>query len=142
MYGGISTYLSIRRPKTVAGDVTPNAVNWSQLTGGGTANSNSQTITGIDTSINLLLEYSDNTVSSSSFLYSKNGGADVTIDSSVPNTTTSANINGIVNNDAIVFRYSSTAEDPPGSTISVTVKNASDGNAVLDTFTLNAGLPP
>jgi len=108
-------------------DGTPDAVNWANIGPGNEPQTNAnQTITGIDTTISLetfytsgLLHYSLN---GGSFTFIGNGGS---VD--------------VVNNDTLRFRMDNVA---PGTvTGTVTVRNASDGDVDLDTFTYNVTLP-
>ena len=105
-------------------DVTPNAVNWNDVAGGST---NTQTITGINTAINLTISFTG--YGTGSFNVYKNDSETSLADEGTPFTLS------VSNNDEIYFS-GSPGED---QTISVTVTNASDGNTVLDTFTITAG---
>lgn len=120
------------RPRVVAGggaDVTPNAVNWDDVSGGFglPLYTNTVTITGISTAINLTISWSGNDIGF--FGVSINGGTYVNLedDGGSPRTFS------ISNNDTIRFSASLIAGS---KVISVTVTNSSDGNAVLDTFTM------
>ena len=108
------------------GDVTPNAVNWMNVyqPGGST---NTVTITGINTAINLSISFTGYSVGA--FDVYKNGSSTSLADEGSPFTLS------VSNNDQIYF-YAFTALM---QTISVTVTNASDGNTVLDTFTIYTG---
>ena len=106
------------------GGVTPNAVNWNDVANGST---NTQTITGINTAINLTISFTGYV--SGSFNVYKNDSETSLADEGTPFTLS------VSNNDEIYFS-GSPGED---QTISVTVTNASDGNTVLDTFTISAG---
>ena len=106
------------------GGVTPNAVNWNDVANGST---NTQTITGINTAINLTISFTGYV--SGSFNVYKNDSETSLADEGTPFTLS------VSNNDEIYFS-GSPGED---QTISVTVTNASDGNTVLDTFTITAG---
>lgn len=126
MFGGISYKLSILRKKTVSsGDVTPNEVGWFDVFFSSLPiTTNSQTITGIDTTITLRIDitYDDGMT----LQYSKNSGSYVTI--STGSTFTMSN------NDTLVFNVSAGI---PGGTIVFDVVNQSDSNTILDTITLN-----
>lgn len=116
---------SFRRPvASAAADVTPNAVNWTNASGSGAATTNTQTITGINTSINLSISWSGKTTGALNVY--KNGVEIPIADEDSPYTLS------VVNNDAIYF-YSSSAG---AETVNFTVTNLSDGNTVLDTFTI------
>jgi hypothetical protein len=105
-------------------DVTPNAVNWNDVTNGST---NTQTITGISTAINLTISFTG--YSNGSLNVYKNDSETSLADEGSPFTLS------VSNNDEIYFSGSANS----AQTISVTVTNASDGNTVLDTFTINTG---
>jgi hypothetical protein len=120
------------RPRIVVSggsDVTPNAVNWNDVSGGfGTpVYTNTVTITGISTAINLTISWSGNDVGS--FSISINGGSFIDLESDGGSPRTFS----ISNNDTIRFAASIIAGM---KIISATVTNSSDGNAVLDTFTM------
>jgi hypothetical protein len=88
---------------------------------------NTVTVTGISTAINLTISWSGNEIGS--FGISINGGSliDLEAEGGSPRTFS------ISNNDTIRFGASIIAGS---KVITVTVTNASDGNAVLDTFTM------
>ena len=120
------------RPRVAAGggaDVTPNAVDWNDVSGGYgfLLYTNTVTVTGISTAINLTISWSGNEIGS--FGISINGGSliDLEAEGGSPRTFS------ISNNDTIRFGASIIAGI---KVITVTVTNASDGNAVLDTFTM------
>jgi len=111
-------------------DVTPNAVNWNDVSGGYgfPLYTNTVTITGINTAINLVITWSGNTVGT--FGIYINGGSYVSLEDELGGSPVTLSIS---NNDTIRFG----AGIISGSkVISVTVTNSSDGNAVLDTFTM------
>ena len=108
------------------GDVTPNAVNWNDVAAPG-GSTNTVTITGINTAINLSISYTGYGVGA--FNVYKNDSETSLGDEGSPFTLS------VSNNDEIYF-YALTASE---QIISVTVTNASDGNTVLDTFTINTG---
>ena len=124
MFGGMAYKIGILAKKATGGgaDVTPDAVSW----GGGspiygsipTITSDTKTITGINTSINLYYEcvYCGD---GGTIEYSKNSGAWTPV-SELSNIS-------IANNDTLAWRYSNS-----GGVITVDIKNASDGNAVID----------
>jgi len=108
-------------------DVTPNAVNWADINvfGVSTGTNANQTISGINQTITLSVEWTVVAGTLSSFSYRKNSGAYTTMVSGGTFT--------VVNNDTVNFRvicpntgYVELSD--------ITVKNTSDGNAVLDTF--------
>lgn len=108
-------------------DVTPDAVNWANIGPGNEPQNNAnQTFTGIDTTISIETFYT-----SGLLYYSLNGGAFTFI----------GNGGGVdvVNNDTLRFQMSNAA---PGTvTGTVTVRNGSDGDVDLDTFTYSVTLP-
>ena len=108
-----------------AADVTPNAVNWYNVVASGAAMTNTVTITGINTAIDLSISYTG--YNSGAFSVYKN-------DTEFDLTTNNPYTLSVSNNDQVYFYYS----PPDASTVSVTVSNASDGNTVLDTFTMTA----
>jgi len=117
---------SSNRIRAVASaDVTPNAVNWNDVAAPG-GSTNTQTITGINTAINLTISYTG--YGAGAFNVYKN-------DSEISLTDDNPFTLSVSNNDQIYFYAVTSAEQ----TISVTVTNASDGNTVLDTFTINTG---
>ena len=108
------------------GDVTPNAVNWNDVAAPG-GSTNTVTITGINTAINLSISFTGYEIGA--FNVYKNDSETSLADEGSPFTLS------VSNNDQIYF-YASTGMT---QTISVTVTNASDGNTVLDTFTISTG---
>ncbi|MFN5061720.1 MAG: SUMF1/EgtB/PvdO family nonheme iron enzyme [Pseudomonadota bacterium] len=116
-YGG-------RGVRSVSVDNTPNALNWNDADASGscTATTNSQTIAGISSSITL--ELSEDS-SGLTLQYSLNGGAWTSF-GTLPATLS------VSNNDTLAFRSSSGV----WKTRIFTVKNVTDGNVVLDAFTL------
>lgn len=122
------------RPKIVisggGGDVTPNAIDWGVpfWDGGSESYVTNQTITGIDTTINLYWECSY-CGDGGSIYYSKNNGA-WTLISELSNIS-------ISNNDTLRWKYVST----PGTSQNIFVKNASDSNALLDTIDFYVNIP-
>lgn len=126
MFGGISYKLSILRKKTVSsGDVTPNAVDWfDQFFSPLPITTNSQTITGIDTTITLRIDVTSD--DGMNLQYSKNSGANTNI--------SNGGTISMSNNDTLLFNVNS---GPAGGTIVFDVVNQSDSNTILDTITLN-----
>ena len=114
----------------VAADVTPNAVNWGDCvdTVNGIGTNSNQTISGITSSINLYwVRSGDANITVS---YSKNNGSYTTI---AQNTNFS-----VSNNDTIKWQVQTFSGTAQSGTI--TVRNASDSNASLDTFNYNVRL--
>lgn len=105
-------------------DVTPNAVDWNDVVSAVSATTNTVTITGINTAINL------------SISGIVGGGFEVYINNNEFTIDDDPYIVSVSNNDEVYFIFrTNTGEE---TTISVTVRNASDGNTVLDTFTMTA----
>lgn len=108
-------------------DVTPNAVDWNDDVSSVSSTTNTVTITGINTAINLSISYTGYGTGVFS-AYKNDTEFDLTNDN--PYTLS------VSNNDEVYFVYSGSGGEE--STVSVTVTNASDGNTVLDTFTMTA----
>ena len=108
------------------GDVTPNAVNWNDVAAPG-GSTNTVTITGINTAINLSISFTGYEIGA--FNVYKNDSETSLADEGSPFTLS------VSNNDQIYF-YAGGASV---ASISVTVTNTSDGDTVLDTFTINVG---
>ena len=101
-------------------DVTPNTINWADFND----ESSSETITGINTTINLQIS-AVNGVGTPTLEYSHNGGAFTAFTTGSP-----ATINGVFDGDTLQFKVK------PGSindTATFTITNLSDGSTVLDT---------
>lgn len=139
--GAVASY---PQPVVVAADFTPAAVNWTNVR----INSNEsiktsigQQITGISSTINIFLNVVDSQISLVEY------GINST--NSTPSTfTTIGSGSGspfsgdtsqftVSNNDWLFFRFTKVAGSPT-NTATITVKNASDGNVVLDTFTVSS----
>ena len=109
------------------GDVTPNAVNWEDASShSSSATSLAQTITGINTSINLYWEC-DYCGDSLTIEYNKNGAGWVSI-SEFENIS-------ISNNNTLNWRALGS-----GGFQSIFIKNASDSDALLDTVSFEVGV--
>jgi hypothetical protein len=119
---------SIRNLGVELPDVTPNAVNWNDASGLCNCSTNEQTITGINTAINLVISWSASIALNNFLLYINATEFDLLNNYSNPATFS------ISNNDTISFYISSIGCSSANN--SVTITNASDGNAVLDTFTM------
>lgn len=111
-------------------DVTPDAVNWVQ-TGNFyfSATTNTQTITGINTDITLRIEVSVWPIMGVNDVYFN----DISIYNDLENNQYS--LKTVSNNTNIYF---SIDDDGTGDIMSFTIKNVSDNNTILDTFTLQA----
>ena len=119
------------RPRAVAAgpDVTPNPVNWSDDVNYYTASTNTQTISGIGTTINLSISHYTNAQAGAGYAptYSKNGANFVAFNTNPFTISVS---------DGDTLRFAQETNLYIDRTF--TVRNASDGDAVLDTFTLVA----
>ena len=116
------------RPRVAVGggaDVTPNAVDWNSVAAPG-GSTNTVTITGINTAINLSISYTGYV--SGTFSVYKNG-TEFDLTNNNPYTLS------VSNNDQIYFYAFSGFL----TMISITVTNASDGNTVLDTLQIQVG---
>jgi len=118
-------------------DVTPNAVNWTDAEGYClSVTSNTQTISGINTTIDLIVTWTHSGSGTALISqYSKNGGAFTTF-------TSGTTIN-MANNDTLQFNMAKPAATFYGlESRTFTVKNSSDGNVTLDTFILSTICDP
>lgn len=113
-------------------DVTPNAVNWTDITGEGVGTTNTQTISGINTSIILRVEYTGNTSITGNLANVSVNGTEYQMDSDLENN--GFYIFTVNNGDSIFFRFISFFGIITPQT--VTIKNSSDSNSILDTFTV------
>ena len=129
MFCGIANKIAILSKKGGAADVTPDSVDWpNAFSSGSNVTSSTETITGINTTIVLQINISLSAscfFGSPVFQYSKNGSSFLNI--------ASGNTINIQNNDTLSFYFGSCRI---GQVATVTVINNSDGNTVLDTFTL------
>jgi len=133
MYGGIASKIGTLTKKGSAADVTPNAVNWADVTEGNLATTTMQQFTGINQTITLSISWTES--GGGVFYYSKNTtntyntGTQVSLTSSPTSLT-------ISNGDYLGFRVNWVFGD--SDVRNVTVTNTSDGNATLDTFRIEA----
>ena len=104
------------------GDVTPNAVNWADVSGDQSA---MLQITGITSTITLQVAYSGNNINQK---YSVQSTASFGTGTAIANNGTFT----ISNNQYLGFSCQSPY--PYYNTDTFTITNVSDGNAVLDTF--------
>lgn len=128
--GGSTTLDTFTYSVTASTDVTPNAVNWTNITAfdptppySMIGNTSIVTITGINTTITLRIEDDNSYGSAATLKYSKNGGSLVTL-------TSGAKTISISNNDTLKFNGSSTS-NADGN---LSVYNDTDGGALLDTI--------
>jgi hypothetical protein len=129
MLSASASMIAIRAKKSSGGgggDVTPNAVDWDDVAAPG-GSTNTVTITGINTAIDLSISWTGYGIGA--FNVYKNDSETSLADNGSPFTLS------VSNNDEIYFYAFSISEQ----SISVTVTNASDGDTVLDTFTINTG---
>ena len=126
MLQGLAKSICVSAKKGSAVDVTPNAVNWTDVAAPG-GSTNTVTITGINTAINLSISFTGYGVGA--FNVYKNDSETSLANEGSPFTLS------VSNNDQIYF-YAGGASV---ASISVTVTNTSDGDTVLDTFTINVG---
>lgn len=141
-------------------DVTPAAINWTNiventddLSGFAVGYGNTPTITGIETAITLQLSTTDWVVSGSGGSTSSSGSIDIFINgfyvNGLSNGTFGADptqsVNFVVDDgDTVQFIANVSVSDSigyatGGSGGTFTVKNVSDGNATLDTFSISVG---
>jgi hypothetical protein len=109
-------------------DVTPNAVNWTDVSGGTSGQTNEQTISGISTSITLRIEFTGNLDTGNSMRMYINNTEILLTDDIVDNGFSNQTVN---NNDVVYFSFSSFYGVASEQT---TIKNSSDNNTILDTF--------
>jgi len=109
-------------------DVTPNAVNWANIGPGNEPQNNAnQTIDGIDASIDLEM----NRTGSGLVYYSLAGGAFTLL---ADGATVS-----VTNGQTLRWQVANAAPGTVSGTVTIT--NASDGDAPIDTFTYSVTLP-
>jgi hypothetical protein len=121
-----ASFSSVKKPVAGGGgsDVTPNAVNWNDSTSVSPYTTNTQTITGISTSINIQISwFLEGPISTTQFkMYVNDIETDLYAGGTPQNVIWS-------NNDVIYFTCVGSAGD-----MSVTIINTSDNNTVLDTI--------
>jgi hypothetical protein len=134
MFGGLGSKKSILSKKGSAIDVIPNSLNWNDVSGSTSpVTTNSQTITGITSSINLNVkeDYADWDYGPE---YKINSGSWIPINVQGGNTVTFSVNNG----DSVTFRFVFSSGFV-GSQQSLEIRNQSNGNAVLDYITFTYG---
>jgi hypothetical protein len=129
------------------GDVTPNAVNWADLSydnDSGLYGYSEKQITGINETITLKVELNNSFGFTIYYFVSSSAGAKVSGDATSATSPSGFGMNSIANNGT--FTVTNNQYVTFGATIScfisnpvVTVKNQSDSNATLDTFLLTYG---
>ena len=132
MFGGLGSKKGLLAKKGSSIDVTPDSLNWNDPTAGAvTVTTNSQTITGIDTTITILIEVDvPSTDGDWSWSYSKNGGSYISF--TYPTTSSTFTV---VNNDSLVFRAVANMYYGPGAQSVLIIKNQTNNNSTLDTIT-------
>ena len=142
MFGGMAFKIGILAKKATGGgaDVTPNAVNWSDISANtitGQYLLTEKQITGINQIITLRVQYTSGLFQ---LYYTKNDAGNLEGFSSetIPSELgfSSINHNGtftVSNNDEIAFGVEPIGAGSSGPT-TITVQNVDDGYATLDTF--------
>lgn len=102
-------------------DVTPNAVNWADISGATPQSNANQTISGIDATISISL--------------GKTGSGILTYDLNGAGFTAYSGAFNVTNGQTLRFQLSGA-----GTSGTVTVTNDSDGSTTLDTFTYSLTL--
>jgi len=115
----------------IAPDVTPNAVNWADVSDVGTATTTMQQFTGINQTITIAVDWGLD----GDFYYSKNTTNSYDAATQVQIITSPQSIT-ISNGDYLGFRL--VQDGRLDNYNNVEVKNSSDGNATLDTFIIEA----
>ena len=126
---GVTGRVALAKNGVAAADVTPAAVNWANVTGEYSVTTSMLQITGIDTSITLKVSF---TGTQQNQKYSVQSSASFGTGTAIANDGTFT----VSNNQYVGFRA-----DCGGACLSTqvstwTITNVSDGNAVLDTFTI------
>ena len=121
------------RPRVVAAgsDVTPNAVNWANTTGGNPTQTAMLQITGITSTITLRVSYSKDAFAGNNQEYSVQSTASFGTGTFIANNGTFT----ISNNQYLGFSSNSLYSF---ATTTFTITNVSDGDAVIDTFQITA----
>ena len=114
-------------------DNTPDAISWTISDGQTPRSTSDETVSGIYDTINLYYE-ADVTPASASFAvaYRIDSGTWVYLNEGSANTLT------VANNETLGWRIYALSED---CGVTINVKNASDGNAAIDTFSVNLTVP-
>jgi hypothetical protein len=143
MFGGMAYKIGVLAKKATGGggsDVTPNAVNWSDISANNITGQyllTEKQITGINQTITLRVQYTSGLFQ---LYYTKNYSGDLEGFSSetIPSELGLSQINHngtftVSNNDEVAFGVELVGAGSSGPT-TVTVQNADDGYATLDTF--------
>lgn len=112
-------------------DVTPNAVNWADVSqGSGEPTTTDETLTGFEGTITIKLTYAENSVFAVADIlhyYRKNSG-------SWTNFSSGQTVN-VVAGDTLGFKLNATPDTDTGA-FTYTIRNQTDSSTVLDTFEL------
>lgn len=137
---------SRKRIVVASNDVTPNAVNWSNVTYNDTftqGDITSRQISGINQTITLRANYTSPEGANKVVLTYRvvaSGGSDTTWSPSMPGNFSQLTDNDtftVTNNQYVDFSvFYGASWFGPTATATVTITNVSDSNAVLDTFVL------
>jgi hypothetical protein len=128
---GLTSSLALITSKTVA-DVSVNAVNWTNVDSAGTVGTTiTQQITGINTAIDLEISWTG----SLGYLYASVSAVN-SYSAPIYTLLTSPTTISVDNNKYVSFRLQAVGLQDNLSR-SVTVKNVSDSNLTLDTFTMD-----
>ena len=136
--------MSVNAKKGSAADVTPNAVNWANLSfnnDSGLYGYSEKQITGINQTITLQVQLNNTYGFTLYYFVSSSAGAKVTGDATSATSPSDFSMNSITNNGT--FTVTNNQYVTFGATTScfiqspvVTVKNQSNSDATLDTFAL------
>ena len=122
--------IRVARAAAGGGDVTPNAVNWANVTGEySNVTTSMLQITGITTSITLKVSF---TGAQQNQKYSVQSSASFGTGTAIANDGTFT----VSNNQYVGFRADCGGACAETKVSTWTITNVSDGNAVLDTFTI------
>jgi len=146
MFGGCINKYKHFISSTIGNDVIPNSINWSNIIHYwmfGSIEVTSQQITGINTNITLKINIS----SPNPLLYYKISSSQITSGTGTPvsdgytQITDNNLISNISNNQWITFR-TYVADNTSYGPVTVTVKNNSSADSILDTFSIESRESP
>ena len=133
MLQGLAKSICVNAKKTAAADNTPAAVNWANVTGEySNVTTSMLQITGITTSITLKVSFVLNTGIQLNQKYSVQSSASFGTGTAIANNGTFT----VSNNQYVGFRADCGGACASTKVSTWTITNVSDGNAVLDTFTI------
>lgn len=124
----------LSRPTLGGADVTPDPVDWGNVSGPTPLITTPETITGISTSVSFSFSIPSNT--GLSFYYRKNSVSWVFVSSGTGSNLGSVSVS---NNDVLEFKADN--ETTPGAVLTVDITNQSDGSALIDSITFTH-IPP